>query len=91
MCSACCSITINGNTVACAAGCQAVVDTGTTEILGPTKDVNNINGWVGAYSEQVGFTGSQSYEHSFVMVICYSFQIEGEMIYVTNVCGSVKV
>ncbi|XP_029549922.1 pepsin A [Salmo trutta] len=46
------SITINGNTVACAAGCQAVVDSGTTEILGPTRDVNNINGWVGAYSEQ---------------------------------------
>ncbi|KAM9534619.1 pepsin A-5-like [Salvelinus alpinus] len=32
----------NGNTGACAAGCQTIVDPGTTEIIGPPRDVN---GW----------------------------------------------
>ncbi|GLD64450.1 pepsin A-like protein [Lates japonicus] len=42
------SITINGNTVACSGGCEAVVDSGTSLIIGPSKDINNINGWLGA-------------------------------------------
>lgn len=48
------SITINGNTVACSGGCQAVVDSGTALIVGPAKDVNNLNGWVGAYTNPDG-------------------------------------
>ncbi|XP_067088610.1 pepsin A-like [Osmerus mordax] len=48
------SITINGNTVACSGGCQAVVDSGTALIVGPAKDVGNLNGWVGAYTDQDG-------------------------------------
>ncbi|XP_029907485.1 pepsin A-like [Myripristis murdjan] len=48
------SITINGNTVACSGSCQAIVDSGTSLIVGPSKDINNINGWVGAYTDQFG-------------------------------------
>ncbi|XP_070697729.1 pepsin A-like [Pempheris klunzingeri] len=48
------SITINGNTVACSAGCEAVVDSGTSVIIGPSKDINNINGWLGAVTNQYG-------------------------------------
>ncbi|XP_062324739.1 pepsin A-like [Osmerus eperlanus] len=48
------SITVNGNTVACSGGCQAVVDSGTALIVGPAKDVGNLNGWVGAYTDQDG-------------------------------------
>ncbi|XP_056154322.1 pepsin A-like [Lampris incognitus] len=48
------SITINGNTVACSEECEAIVDSGTSYIVGPEKDVNNINGWVGAYTDQFG-------------------------------------
>ncbi|KAM3877820.1 pepsin A-like [Diretmus argenteus] len=48
------SITINGNTVACSGSCEAVVDSGTSLIIGPSKDINNINGWVGAYTDQSG-------------------------------------
>lgn len=40
----CCSININGNTVACSAGCEAIVDSGASEI----------NGWLGASSDQYG-------------------------------------
>ncbi|KAF7670168.1 hypothetical protein LDENG_00068150 [Lucifuga dentata] len=48
------SITINGNTVACSGKCEAVVDSGTSLIIGPSKDIDNINGWLGAYTDQNG-------------------------------------
>ncbi|XP_049893587.1 pepsin A-like isoform X1 [Epinephelus moara] len=55
------SITINGNTVACSGSCAAVVDSGTSFIIGPSKDINNINGWLGAFADQYGdFTVSCS-------------------------------
>ncbi|KAK9529049.1 hypothetical protein VZT92_013166 [Zoarces viviparus] len=48
------SITINGNTVACSGSCAASVDSGTSLIIGPDKDINNINGWLGASSNPNG-------------------------------------
>ncbi|XP_037336457.1 pepsin A-like [Pungitius pungitius] len=48
------SVTINGQTVACAGGCQAIIDTGTSQIVGPTSDINNMNSWVGASTNQYG-------------------------------------
>ncbi|KAM6948105.1 pepsin A-like [Lycodopsis pacificus] len=48
------SITINGNTVACSGSCAASVDSGTSLIVGPDKDINNINGWLGASSNPNG-------------------------------------
>ncbi|XP_040059424.2 pepsin A [Gasterosteus aculeatus] len=48
------SITINGNTVACSGNCVATVDSGTSLILGPERDINNINGWLGATTDAYG-------------------------------------
>uniref|UniRef100_A0A3P8TSX7 pepsin A n=1 Tax=Amphiprion percula TaxID=161767 RepID=A0A3P8TSX7_AMPPE len=48
------SVTINGQTVACSGGCQAIIDTGTSVIVGPSNAISNINSWIGASTDQYG-------------------------------------
>ncbi|CAL8282594.1 unnamed protein product [Merluccius merluccius] len=45
------SVTVNGQVVACNGGCQAIVDTGTSMIVGPQYDIANIASGVGANSQ----------------------------------------
>ncbi|XP_048409059.2 pepsin A-like isoform X3 [Stegostoma tigrinum] len=41
-------VTINGQVVACSGGCPAIVDTGTSLLVGPSTPINNIQQSIGA-------------------------------------------
>ena len=42
------SITMSGEPIACMFGCQAIVDTGTSLLAGPTNAIANIQSYIGA-------------------------------------------
>ncbi|KAJ8370252.1 hypothetical protein SKAU_G00102800 [Synaphobranchus kaupii] len=48
------SVTINGNIVGCSQGCQAILDTGTSFIVGPTSDLDTIQNYIGADANEYG-------------------------------------
>ncbi|XP_062398091.1 pepsin A-like [Sardina pilchardus] len=48
------SVTIDGYVVACADGCQAIVDTGTSLVVGPSSDMSRLIDWIGATTDQHG-------------------------------------
>ncbi|CAK6449581.1 unnamed protein product [Pipistrellus nathusii] len=48
------SITMNGEAIACSEGCQAIVDTGTSLLSGPTKAIANIQSSIGAHQNSYG-------------------------------------
>ncbi|XP_008582216.1 PREDICTED: pepsin A-5 [Galeopterus variegatus] len=48
------SITMNGETIACSDTCQAIVDTGTSLLAGPTTPISNIQSYIGASENSDG-------------------------------------
>ncbi|XP_032158740.1 chymosin-like [Mustela erminea] len=47
-------VTVNGVVVACDGGCQAILDTGTSMLVGPNSDILNIQTAIGATQDQYG-------------------------------------
>ncbi|XP_006919685.1 chymosin [Pteropus alecto] len=48
------SVTVDGVVVACDGGCQAILDTGTSMLVGPSSDILNIQQAIGATEDQYG-------------------------------------
>ncbi|KAM6159373.1 pepsin A [Rhynchocyon petersi] len=48
------SITMNGESIACSGSCQAIVDTGTSLLSGPTNAIANIQSYIGASQNSNG-------------------------------------
>ncbi|ELV10247.1 Pepsin A [Tupaia chinensis] len=48
------SITMNGQPIACSGSCQAIVDTGTSLLSGPTNAIANIQSYIGASQNSNG-------------------------------------
>ncbi|XP_004620142.1 chymosin-like [Sorex araneus] len=48
------SVTVDGVVVACEGGCQAILDTGTSMLVGPSSDILNIQSAIGATQGQYG-------------------------------------
>uniref|UniRef100_A0A8C0H7V6 Peptidase A1 domain-containing protein n=1 Tax=Chelonoidis abingdonii TaxID=106734 RepID=A0A8C0H7V6_CHEAB len=42
------SVTMNGEIIACSCGCQAIIDTGTSLLAGPSTGISNIESYIGA-------------------------------------------
>uniref|UniRef100_A0A667HH16 Chymosin-like n=1 Tax=Lynx canadensis TaxID=61383 RepID=A0A667HH16_LYNCA len=47
-------VTVNGVVVACDGGCQAILDTGTSMLVGPSSDILNIQTAIGATQDEFG-------------------------------------
>lgn len=49
-----CRVTVDGKVVACKDGCQAILDTGTSLLVGPDSDIRHIQRAIGATDEGDG-------------------------------------
>ena len=58
-----CSVTISGMVVACEGGCQAILDTGTSLLVGPSSDILNIQQAIGATQNRYGEVRPDPYPH----------------------------
>uniref|UniRef100_A0A8C8VHV8 pepsin A n=1 Tax=Pelusios castaneus TaxID=367368 RepID=A0A8C8VHV8_9SAUR len=54
------SITINSQTVACSDGCQAIIDTGTSLVAGPSTGLSNIQSYIGSRNGMISCSSLSS-------------------------------
>ena len=66
-----CSVQVGGKTSTdfCNGGCQAIADTGTSLLAGPTKEITKLNEMIGATPLAAGEVGLFTQELLYILII----------------------
>jgi len=61
-----------GDNILCVNGCQAIINTGTTFIIGPPLDIEVINKKLDTYTSETYTFVNNEFFHSFIVIVAFN-------------------